>query len=201
MNNVDVASLGHKLFPMQIDEMISVVLVDRQYASDFIELLQGEREMLSQWLIWPKFTLEVSDNLQFVNESLEQIQAGTSINCYILNNGRVCGGSGLVSINQTLKKAEIGYWLCASMQGKGIISRVCNALVALAFEHLKLQVIEIRVAEFNLPSRKVCERLGFKLDGTIKHAELLNGQIINHAVYSLTQGNTSSLTAVIGPTK
>lgn len=185
MNNIDVASVVNKQFPLQIDQMISVVLVDRRYASEFIDLMQVERDYLSQWLVWPKFTLDISDNLQFVNESFEQLQAGTSINCYILQNGRVCGGAGLVSINQALKKAEIGYWLSASMQGSGIISRVCKALIALAFEHLKLRLIEIRAAEFNHPSRKVCERLGLRFDGIIKNAELLNGKLINHVVYSL----------------
>lgn len=185
MNYIDVATVVSKQFPLQIDETISVELVDRQYAAEFIELMQNERQNLSQWLVWPKFTLEISDNLQFVKESLEQLQAGNNINCYILQNGRLCGGIGLVSINQLLKKAEIGYWLCASMQSKGIVSRVCKAFVALAFEHLELELIEIRAAEFNQPCRNVCERLGFEFNGMIKNAELLNEMVINHAVYSL----------------
>jgi ribosomal-protein-serine acetyltransferase len=185
MNNIDVAYVANEQFPMQIDEKISLVLVDPQYASEFIELMQVERDYLSQWLVWPKFTFHVSDNLQFVNQSLDQLQTGISINCYILHNGQIRGGAGLVSINQVLQKAEIGYWLSAALQGNGIIYRVCQALMAFAFEHLRLQLIEIRAAEFNHPSRKVCERLGLEFGGTIRNAELLNGKVINHVVYSL----------------
>jgi hypothetical protein len=107
MNNIDVAYVANEQFPMQIDEKISLVLVDPQYASEFIELMQVERDYLSQWLVWPKFTFHVSDNLQFVNQSLDQLQTGISINCYILHNGQIRGGAGLVSINQVLSMPSV----------------------------------------------------------------------------------------------
>lgn len=52
-----------------------------------------------------------------------------------------------------------------------------------------MEKIQISAATGNQPSRNVCERLGFVLEGIITRAENLNGRVVDHAVYGL--GRTS----------
>ena len=57
----------------------------------------------------------------------------------------------------------------------------------MAFTDLDMDKVEISAAEKNVASRKVCERLGFKLEGVITQAENINGRIVDHAVYGLSR--------------
>jgi len=68
-----------------------------------------------------------------------------------------------------------------------IITRAVSKLVDIAFTDLQLKKIQIAVGEHNLPSCKVCERLGMTLQGIITNHENLNGRIINHAIYGLAK--------------
>lgn len=68
-----------------------------------------------------------------------------------------------------------------------IITRAVSKLVDIAFTDLQLEKIQIAVCEHNLPSRKVCGRLGMTLEGIITNRENLNGRIINHIIYGLSK--------------
>ena len=70
-------------------------------------------------------------------------------------------------------------------QGKGIVTKSVLKFISYAFNQLDMEVVQISAAVGNTASRKVCDRLGFKLDGIIKNSENLNGRIVDHAVYSL----------------
>ena len=50
-----------------------------------------------------------------------------------------------------------------------------------------MEKIQIHVATENIPSQKICERLGFHLEGTIKNSENLHGKIVDHNIYGLMQ--------------
>ncbi|OOF10420.1 ribosomal-protein-L7/L12-serine acetyltransferase, partial [Salinivibrio sp. MA427] len=89
------------------------------------------------------------------------------------------------TINQSLKKVEIGYWLSSLHQGKGIVNQAVAKLIELAFTQFGMEKVQISAATENTPSRKVCERLGFTLEGVIRRAENLNGRIVDHAIYGL----------------
>ncbi|MGM3015922.1 GNAT family N-acetyltransferase, partial [Bacillus cereus group sp. BC329] len=80
-------------------------------------------------------------------------------------------------------------WLSSEYQGKGIVSKSVLKLVDLAFTELDMEKVQISAASENIPSRNVCERLGFSLEGIISRAENLNGRVVDHAVYGLSRTN------------
>ncbi len=102
---------------------------------------------------------------------------------------KLVGNISFNSVSHQLKKVEMGYWLSSDYQGKGIVSRSVLKLIDVAFTDLDMEKVQISAATGNQPSRNVCERLGFVLEGTITRAENLNGRIVDHAVYGL--GRTS----------
>ena len=105
--------------------------------------------------------------------------------CTILWHNKVVGHIGFNTINYVLRKVEIGYWLKSDYQGKGIMSKAVSKLTALAFEDFDMTKVQISVAVENIPSRTVCERNGFTLEGIIKNSENLHGRIVDHAIYGL----------------
>ena len=67
------------------------------------------------------------------------------------------------------------------------MTRSVAKLIGIAFGQLGMMKVQISVAVHNQPSRKVCERLGFVLEGVITRSENLNGNVVDHAVYGLSR--------------
>jgi ribosomal-protein-serine acetyltransferase len=65
------------------------------------------------------------------------------------------------------------------------MTKACRFLVDYAFAELKLNRVEIRCATGNHKSRAIPERLGFKLEGTVRQAEWLYDHFVDHALYGM----------------
>ncbi|MDR9828776.1 GNAT family protein [Vibrio sp. FNV 38] len=175
------------MFTMRVDKKIELALVQPSFAVEYLRLLNLNLEFLSQWLAWPNHIQEVSDFTTFIQQSLVDYANGKSLTCAIIFDGDVVGNISFNSIDSALGKVEIGYWLAQDFCGKGIVSCSVAYLIDYAFEQLKMEKVQISAAVENMPSRRVCERLGFELEGIITRAENLNGRVVDHAVYGLTK--------------
>src|SRR5205807_384256 len=96
----------------------------------------------------------------YMKQTLHEFADGTSQQTGIWYQGTLVGSLGLHRIDSPERNAEIGYWIDANMQGKGIVTRTCQALISYAFGHYHLNKLEIRGATENKRSRAVAERLG-----------------------------------------
>jgi ribosomal-protein-serine acetyltransferase len=81
--------------------------------------------------------------------------------------------------------AEIGYWLAAGHQGKGLMTKACRALIDYGFGTLGLRRIAIQCATGNTRSQAIPERLGFTREGVLREVMIVNGSPIDHAVYAM----------------
>ena len=178
------------MFSRIIDEEIKVSLVQESFAPMYLELVKDNFTYLEKWLAWPPHCKSKQDFISFIRKSLHDYADGKSMVCGIWFNEELVGNISFNTINHQLKKVEIGYWLKESAQGNGIITRVCEKFIDIAFIELEMHKIEISAASENLASRAVCERLGMKLEGVISHAENLNGRIVEHAIYGLHRSET-----------
>ena len=173
------------MFSLKVDSEISISLVQLSFAPIYVELFEQNLTYLEQWLAWPPHCKTEQEFATFIRKSLHDYADGKSMVCAIFYNDLLVGNVSFNTINYDLKKVEIGYWITQSAQGNGIMTRVCNKLIEIAFEQLLMDKVEISAATENLASRAVCERLGMKLEGVISNAENLNGRIVDHAIYGL----------------
>jgi len=180
------------MFTIEIEQGLELALVQRSFAAKYLEIVSREREYLSQWLVWPPHAHDEQFFDNFITKSLHDYADNKSLVCAIILNGEIVGNISFNSINQTLKKVEIGYWLSAQHQGKGIITKSLAKLITIAFIDLTMEKVEISVAVDNNASRKVCDRLGFELEEVISQAENLNGRIVDHGVYGLSKEQWSA---------
>ncbi|TKF22019.1 GNAT family N-acetyltransferase [Vibrio genomosp. F6] len=180
------------MFSLKIDDELELVLVQESFASHYSDIACSQKEYLSQWLAWPPHCQSEQDFRIFIQRSLHDYAEGKSMTCAIWYQGRLVGNTSFNSIDHSLQKVTIGYWLSQDEQGKGIMSRVVKKLISIAFDELDMQKVEISAAEGNKPSRALCERLGFKLEGIISHNENLNGRIVDHAIYGLSRDQQPS---------
>lgn len=177
------------MFCLKLEPHLELALVQPSFARYYVELVKADFDYLDQWLVWPEHCQTEASFLQFISKSLHGYADGKSLTCAMIFDGDVVGNISFNSICKDVKSAEIGYWLSSKYQGKGIVTRSVTALIEMAFHQLELEKVQISAAVGNTPSRAVCERLGFKLEGIITNAENLNGRIVDHAIYAMRKEN------------
>jgi len=82
-------------------------------------------------------------------------------------------------------RAEVGYALHPSWQGKGIAGEALRAILDYGFNVMKLHSVEANVNPGNLASIKLLERHGFVREAYFREDFLWNGQFLDSAIYCL----------------
>jgi RimJ/RimL family protein N-acetyltransferase len=93
-----------------------------------------------------------------------------------------------MNVDAANRRLEIGStWYAKSVQRTGLNTECKLMLLTHAFEDIDCIAVEFRTHVLNTQSRRGIERLGAKLDGTLRsHAIMPNGTIRDTVVYSIT---------------
>ena len=174
---------GASMFIKEIEKDLKLSLLTPNKAEELFNLVDKNREYLKNWMIWPPETKSSDDTRSFIKSTLIGLSEMKEMACGIEYEDNLVGVITFNKIDFSLKKVVIGYWVSEEYQGKGIITKSCLTLIDYAFNSLGMKKIEISVASENIPSQKICERLGFTLEGVIKNAENLHGNIVDHNIY------------------
>lgn len=101
-------------------------------------------------------------------------------------SGALIASIQIKSLDWTIPKAEIGYYVDAAYEGKGVVSKAVSKIIAYGFEELGLAKIYIRTHESNISSRKVAEKNGLIYEGTIRRDyKMTSGVIIDTMYYGI----------------
>jgi ribosomal-protein-serine acetyltransferase len=149
------------------------------------EAVDRNRAHLRRFLPWLDSTRGPSDIEAFRVRTQAQEHDGSGLARVIEHAAAV---SGIVSFNQIdlfNRRAELGYWIDRTLEGRGICRQACSAVIRYAFEELDLNRISIFAAVDNRRSRALAERLGFTQEGVRREAEWLYDHFVDHALYGL----------------
>lgn len=177
------------MFTLHINDQISLKILEHSDAKDLYELLDKNRSYLRNWLSWVDSIRSYEDYLPIINSWLKQYCTNNGFTAAIIYNKKMIGMAGFHDINWKNQSTSIGYWLGSEYQGNGIITEICKVLVSVSFSTYNLNRVEIRVAEDNLKSRAIPERLGFQLEGKLRESEWLYDRFINHVIYSMVKND------------
>jgi ribosomal-protein-serine acetyltransferase len=83
------------------------------------------------------------------------------------------------------RSAEIGYWIASDLEGRGYVTRATRRLMDVAFGAAGLHRLVIRCAMDNGRSRRVAERLGFRLEGLLREAQWVGGRFVDQHLLAL----------------
>ncbi|MGB0987571.1 MAG: GNAT family N-acetyltransferase, partial [Pseudoalteromonas spongiae] len=111
------------MFTLAVDNTLKLALVDAKFATAYFDIVTKQRDYLSRWLIWPSHADSIAFFSKFITRSLIDYANGKSLVCAMIYQGELVGNVSFNSIDHTLKKVEIGYWLSCVFQGKGIVTR------------------------------------------------------------------------------
>jgi len=105
-------------------------------------------------------------------------------------NGEACGGIGLHPQTDIHKKnAELGYWLGSPFWGNGIITSAIKEVVKLGFNNLEIDRIFARPFNSNIPSQKVLEKSGFKLEGKFEQTIWKKDRYEDELIYAIRKNS------------
>jgi len=183
-------------FIIPVDNEIELRILEEWDAPELFRLIDRHRAYLREWLPWVDYETSVEDSRSFVRRSLQYYLDNEGFTMGIRYQDQLVGVIGYHPVNWPNRKVEIGYWLGADVQGKGIVTRSCRAVVQYAFEKLLLNRVTILCATGNQRSRAIPERLGFREEGTLREAEWLYDHFVDLVVYSMLAREWAGKTAV-----
>lgn len=104
---------------------------------------------------------------------------------YLDDDNEIIGFGGITQIDWRLRRGETYTFISPDRHHQGIGTHVNQLLIDYAFNVLQLNKISSHVDKPNIASRRVREKLGFKLEGIIRDEKLLNGELIDRYYYGL----------------
>lgn len=170
------------LFPLPPDAELR--LLERQHAEELFALCDANRARLAQYLPWIDATAGVEDTVAFIEQALAQFTAGDGFHGGIWCEGRLAGCIGMHQIDWQNDSVALGYWVAEEFGGRGLVTRAAAAVTRYALQELKLHRVEIRCAVDNHRSRRVAERLGFQLEGTLRGAQKIRNRYHDQFIFS-----------------
>jgi ribosomal-protein-serine acetyltransferase len=150
-----------------------------------LDVVLRNREHLQTYMQWMTDDYSLEHARKFLVAGIKDRLDRKTLGLALLREGNLIGSTGFNRLDWSAKVCEIGYWIDSKAEGKGLITKACQAMIEYAFDELEMNRIEIRCSAENLRSAAVPERLGFKLEGTLRKAEMLNGRPHDFLVFGL----------------
>ena len=183
----------------RIDDETELRLIEPHHAEALNALIEQSLEHIREWSGWLKRERSIANTHDFIRRNLARFADGDGYALAIWHRGGLAGQIDYNYLDRANRKTEIGYWLGAAFQGRGLATKSCRALIEHAFGALGLNRVEIRCAVGNHRSRRVPERLGFRLEGVLAEAEWLHDRFHDLAVYGMLAAEWRAAAGVGGP--
>jgi RimJ/RimL family protein N-acetyltransferase len=150
---------------------------------------------LHTWMPWAQSmpTIDGTEAYSIQASARFRLREDLPYRAWLKGTDTLVACSGLHRIDWSVPRFEIGYWCRTSMVGRGFVTEVVRALTAIAFERLNACRIEIRMGDRNDRSRRVAERCGFALEGTLHcDSRSPDGSLRNTCVYAIVHSDDTA---------
>jgi ribosomal-protein-serine acetyltransferase len=137
-------------------------------AEALFQTIEANRAYLDKWLTFIAHTHSKNDSTLFIQSVVNNPQLAKEPVFTIRDQDKIIGLIGFKGTDVNNVKSEIGYWIAAQYQKKGIVR------------------IQLKCAVGNVPSRNIALRLGFQFEGIERAGERCNdGTYRDLEVFSL----------------
>lgn len=160
------------------------------------EAIHESLDQLQPWMPWAQDPPTKEESEANVRKAYCRFLARQDLRFHLFEKETklFVGSSGLHNIDWSVPKFEIGYWCRSKFIGKGYITESVRGLTVFAFEILKANRVEICCDQENVKSRKIAERLGYRLEGIFRNYRLtVDNRLEDTCVYSMTPNEFRSI--------
>jgi RimJ/RimL family protein N-acetyltransferase/uncharacterized protein (DUF952 family) len=131
---------------------------------------------VTDWLLWDG-PASLEEYNQSLSKRAEEVARGEKHLFTIWADEQPVGSIDIRPSNDF--RADIGLWIGTPYHGKGIGTHAVQQITAYGFFHLGLQKIEAEVFVGNQASRRIFEKCGFVLEGTIRLSVRKRGKLLD----------------------
>ncbi len=175
------------MFNYKLSDKAELRLLEERHAEELFALINQNRERLLIWVPWLSNADSLEHTRNFTKRKLQRFADNNGFVAGIWYQGALAGEIALEYIDWSNRMTEIGYWLDADVEGKGLVTKACRSLIAYAFDNLKLNRVQIRCAAENLRSRAIPEKLGFTQEGILRQVERLHDRYVDLVIYGMLE--------------
>ncbi len=165
-------------------------------AGALFELVQLSRAHLDPWLLWPGRMTTLSVLEQWAARPNDGSD-GNRMGLYTKERNALVGAAGLrirsLDPNSSWFYVDASFWLAPHALGRGYATEAARRLTQHAFDDLGAPRVEIRTEPHNERSRRVAERLGFRLEGVLRAVGQRRGLPVDLTLYALTAAEKDAL--------
>jgi ribosomal-protein-serine acetyltransferase len=163
---------------------VDLVLRELSTTVEMHELIVADLAHLRRWEQWAQAEPTLPRTFEYTQRRLDEFTRGRSLPCAIRVDGALAGAVEL-AIDPAASTGDLGIWVAAEAEGRGIARSACEAILDHAFGSAGLTRVEARITAANTRSRRLAEHLGFTLEGTLRSAHVLGSQRQDLTVYGL----------------
>lgn len=174
-------------FQYRVNEQITLRPLMPYQAQTVFNAIDENRLTLREWIGWVDEHQSVADTQDYIDNALEKYGNYNGLDAGIWYGDQFCGKINFNSWSLRNYKADLGYWLLAPYQGKGIMTQSIRAMLQYGFDIVGLHRIELFCAVENEPSKAVAERLNFTHEGIMRRGERVRQQYFDAHVYAILQ--------------
>ena len=170
------------------------ILIRPYLATDvdrLFDAVAASRARLGAWMPWCHAKYARSDSETWIASRAEAWARSEAFDFVIIDDATdvVLGACGLNDIHRERRAANLGYWVRADANGRGIATTAAWLLARFGFVNLGLQRIEIVAAVENLASQRVAAKVGATREGVLRNRILLRDAFHDAVVFSLVPGD------------
>lgn len=156
-------------FALWLSGDLALRLRERHDAPEYFARLAANRGHLGAWFGWAR-TIDEATTRDRVTAGLEQFAAGDGWHADLCWRGEPVGAMWLHFLDGEGGSSEVGYWLSAEHEGKGLVTRALRGLLRHFFEDKKLGRVSIALDPRNQRSAAVVERLRLEPEAVLRRA-------------------------------
>lgn len=154
-------------------------------ADEFAAFIAEHRDHLAEYLPWAAALTDVDKTRAWLQNYAEATARDEGRIYGIWLDGALAGGTLFRVFDSRFGTAEIGVWLAPSAVGQGLVTRAATRMIDWVVRERGMHRVEWRTVPGNKRSIAAAERLGMKLDGTLRGAFPYNGVHHDAHVYSV----------------
>jgi len=167
----------------------TVRLIEKDDLKNYYELIDRNRKRLEDFFAGTvALTKTLKDTKHHLADVVAKIKLKINYPFVVTDDttGMIIASIQVKGVDWMVPKAELGYYIDAAYEGKGITTRATSLIIAYAFDELKLNKLYIRTHKENMPSVRIAEKNGFVLEGIIRSDyKTTSGTLVDLLYYGL----------------
>ena len=163
----------------------------RRDALKWQKLRMASKSFLVPWEpAWDASSCSRRSYIRYFKNSnyLANMDRAYSFLIFNIEDKALLGGVNVGNVRRGVSQsASLGYWIGKQYSKKGYMKEALDILIPSLFLELQLNRIEAATLEYNLASKNLLKKVGFKKEGKLRKYLKINGEWQDHILYSLLE--------------